>query len=86
MKRSGYLYILFGALSVAVVISLLLLYRLVPAEQSHPFALPQPEIPSDLHAVLADISDKESWIYKMRLHRKQNIFTYPRTVYRINLN
>jgi hypothetical protein len=86
MKRSGYLYILFGALSLAVVLLLLLLYRLTPAEQIEPFALPQPEIPSDLHAVLSELSDSESWIFKMHLHQKQNIFTYPRTVYRINLN
>ena len=86
MKQTRYLYLLFTFLSTVVVVLVFGLYRLTSVDKIQTLSYDNAEAPSDLQAVLKEVSSKESWIYRMHLHQKQNIFSYPRTVYHINLN
>ena len=86
MRASSRLYLLFALLGVSVAVLLMLLYRFIPAETASPDPITSVEIPADLEAVLKEARSRDGWIYQMQLHQKQNIFSYPRTVYHINLN
>lgn len=86
MQQHGILYGVFVSLTAGVVIMLVLLFRYISPDRK-PIPLPgDQQAPSDVEVVLEDLSARESWIYKLQLQRKQNIFSYPRTVYHINLN
>jgi len=86
MQKTGYLYALFAFLTIVVVLLVFGLYRLVSPGTVGTLSDDGVPVPSDLQAVLHEVNDTQSWIYRMHLHQKQNLFTYPRTVYHINLN
>ena len=86
MQKSSILYLLFAFLGIGVVVVLVLLFTFISADHPTPTTVSATQIPADIEAILQEAGDRKSWVYKMQLHRKQNIFSYPRTVYHINLN
>jgi hypothetical protein len=86
MQKSSTLYLLFALLGMGVAVVLVLLFRFISPENRTYRTVTESQAPADLEALLYKAGDRDSWIYRMQLHRKQNIFSYPRTVYHINLN
>jgi hypothetical protein len=86
MQEPKYLYTLFTFLTLVLIVLLFGLYRFISSEPVETFTYQKPPVPSDFQALLEEVDDKESWIYRMYLHQKQNTFAYPRTIYHINLN
>lgn len=86
MRNTGRLYLLFVFLTLVLAGTLFGIYRYTSVKLPDTFSPEAEALPEDLRQVLDAASEKESWIYQMRLHRKQNVFSYPRTVYHINLN
>ncbi len=86
MRKTGRLYLLFSFLTLVLAGMLFGIYRYTPVKLPDTFSPKAEALPEDLRQVLDAVSEKDSWIYRMRLHRKQNVFSYPRTVYHINLN
>ncbi len=80
------LYLLFAFLGMGTAVLLLLLFKYISPENPAQMTAIESQTPADLAALLHEASDRNSWIYRMQLHRKQNLFTYPETVYHINLN
>ncbi len=81
-----YHYITIALLGIATVVLVVLIYGFTSVEQEYPTARYEDVNFSDLTAVIKEINQSDSWIYKMQLHKKQNVFSYPRTVYHIKLN
>lgn len=86
MQKSSTLYLMFTLLGMGVMVLLVLLFKFISPENPTPETVAGTRVPADLEALLHEADDRNSWIYRMQLHRKQNIFSYPRTVYHINLN
>ena len=86
MQKTGYLYALFVFLTLVLIGGIFALYRFTSPGAAETLLSDRVSVPSDLQSVLHEVNDTQSWIYRMHLHQKQNLFSYPRTVYHINLN
>jgi len=86
MQKTGYLYALFVFLTMVLIAGIFVLYRFTSPGSVEALLSDRVPVPSDLQSVLHEVNDTQSWIYRMHLHHKQNLFSYPRTVYHINLN
>ena len=86
MQKSSTLYLSFALLGVGTALLMVLIFNYISPETPTESLVPEPQTPADLEDLLHEASDRNGWIYRMRLHREQNIFSYPRTVYHINLN
>ncbi len=86
MQDPKRLYLLFSFLGMIVAGLVFGIYHFISVPPPQDISLSEDAFPKDWKRVLNEVSDKESWIYRMHLHQKQNVFSYPRTVYHINLN
>ncbi len=86
MQDPRYLYALFAFLTIVLVLTIFGIYRFTSTGSIESLSAYEVPIPADLKEILEEETVQKSWIYRMHLHQKQNTFSYPRTVYHINLN
>ncbi len=83
--QKKYLYVTFGVLTGFIVAIVILLYKYISVDtvdlDSH-----NERSDREQEVLLDEQISKDSWIYKIYLQKKQNKFSYPRTIYHINLN
>ena len=83
--QKKYLYATFALLLVCTVAMVVLLYKYISIDtvdlNDH-----VDNVIGDRMIMPNDQISKDSWMYKIYLQKKQNKFSYPRTVYHINLN
>ncbi len=83
--QKKYLYVTFAFLLVCTVAIVILLYKYISIDTIDLNHHLDDEY-RDKMVMQNDSISKDSWMYKIYLQKKQNKFSYPRTVYHINLN
>ena len=83
--QKKYLYVTFALLLACTVAIVVLLYKYISIDTVDLNHRIDDEYRDKL-VIPNDQISKDSWMYKIYLQKKQNKFSYPRTVYHINLN